>query len=184
MPNSNKYTEAELVTLLKESNEDAFSYLYDCYSAALYGVILKVLSDKILAEDVLQESFLKIWKNIQSYDPEKGRLFTWMIQITRNLTIDTVRSKAHKKQMKIQNVENLVSQSEASKHGREAFDAMGIRKQVNLLNKDHQQLIDLAFFNGFTQKEISERLSIPLGTIKSRMRSAIQELKNIVIRKV
>lgn len=169
--------------MLKESSADAFSYLYDNYSEALYGAILKVISDQTLAEDILQEVFVKIWNNIQSYDPAKGRLFTWMINIARNHTIDTTRSRSFKKQAMIQNTDKSVDVPGASNETRESFDAMGIRKQVNLLNEDHQQLIDLAYFNGFTQKEISEQLSIPIGTVKSRMRAAIIELKKILFRK-
>ncbi|MEO7315473.1 MAG: sigma-70 family RNA polymerase sigma factor [Ginsengibacter sp.] len=182
MPNSVKYTEEELVSLLKESNAEAFSYLYDSYSGALYGAILKVITDQTLAEDILQEVFVKIWNNIQTYDSSKGRLFTWMINIARNHTIDTTRSKGFKKQSKIQSSENSVDESGTHNEIRESFDAMGIRKQVNLLKEDHQQLIDLAYFNGLTQKEISEQLSIPIGTVKSRMRAAIIELKKIVFR--
>ena len=183
MPDSIKYTEVELITLLKESNADAFSYLYDNYSGALYGAILKVISDRDLGEDILQEVFVKIWNNIQSYNPEKGRLFTWMINIARNHTIDTVRSKGYKKQSKIQTGENTVDHSGAHVEVREDFDAMGIRNQVELLNEDQQQLINLAYFNGFTQKEISEQLAIPIGTVKSRMRAAILQLKKIVFKK-
>lgn len=183
MLNSNKYTEANLVALLKEGNAEGFTYLYDNYSGALYGSILKVISDRTLAEDILQEVFVKIWNNIQSYDEEKGRLFTWMINITRNHAIDITRSKGFKKQTKIQSGENSVDQSGAHIQVREDFDALGIRKQVNLLKEDQQELIDLAYFNGFTQKEISEHLLIPIGTVKSRMRAAIQELKKIVFRK-
>ena len=183
MPESINYTETEMVALLKESNAEAFSYLYDNYSGALYGAILKVISDRSLAEDILQEVFVKIWNKIQSYDSEKGRLFTWMINIARNHTIDTVRSKGYKKQSKIQNGENTVDQSGAHVEVREDFDALGIRKQVNLLNGDQQQLIDLAYFNGYTQKEISEQLGIPIGTVKSRMRAAILQLKKIVFKK-
>ena len=183
MANLNKYTEEELVALLKQGDANAFSYLYDNYSGALYGVIMKVISDRILGEDVLQEIFVKIWNNVKTYDPGKGRLFTWMVNIARNHTIDTVRSKSYKKQAKIQDTQNNVDHSAAHVNVRENFDAMGLRKQVNLLKEDQQQIIDMAYFNGFTQKEISEQLSLPLGTVKSRMRSAIQELKKIVFNK-
>ncbi len=183
MQNSIKYSEEELIALLKESNAESFSYLYDNYSGALFGAILKVISDQTLAEDILQEVFVKIWNNIQSYDSSKGRLFTWMINIARNHTIDTTRSKGYKKQSLIQNSEYSVYESGAQSEIRESFDAIGIRKQVNLLKEDHQQLIDMAYFNGFTQKEISDQLSIPIGTVKSRMRAAVIELKKIVFRK-
>ena len=178
-----KHTEDELIALLKESDAQAFSYLYDSYSGALYGAILKVISDQTLAEDILQEAFVKIWNNIQSYESPKGRLFTWMINITRNHTIDITRSKGFKKQSKIQTSEFSVDESGARSGTRESFDTIGIRKQVDLLKEDHQQLIDMAYYNGFTQKEISEQLSLPIGTVKSRMRAAIIELKKIVLRK-
>ena len=93
MPEIKKYSEEELIYLLKNRDQPAFSYLYDNYSGALFGIIYKMLEDRELAEDVLQEAFVKIWNNFSNYDSLKGRLFTWMLNITRNLTIDTVRSK-------------------------------------------------------------------------------------------
>ena len=91
--NDTKYTEAELIALLKSRQQPAFGYLYDNYSAALYAVVLAIVPDKEIANDVLQEAFIKIWRQIDSYDAAKGRLFTWMIHIARNASIDMVRSK-------------------------------------------------------------------------------------------
>jgi RNA polymerase sigma-70 factor, ECF subfamily len=99
-----KYTEDELVMLLKGKNEQAFAYLYDNYSAAINGVIYRMVDNVELAEDVLQETFVKIWNNLSNYDPLKGRLFTWMINIAKNLAIDTLRSKGFKKQQKISQI--------------------------------------------------------------------------------
>ncbi|HWH62201.1 MAG TPA: sigma-70 family RNA polymerase sigma factor [Ginsengibacter sp.] len=175
-----KYSEEELVYLLKGRDQSAFSYLYDNYSAALYGVIYKMLENRELAEDVLQESFLKIWNNFSNYDSLKGRLFTWMLNITRNLTIDTIRSKGYKKQSKIQNSENAVNNISDKANTAESFDALGIRKHLTLLKNDQKQIIDLAYFDGLTQDEISKTLNIPLGTVKTRMRAAIIELRNVL----
>ncbi|MEO6837179.1 MAG: sigma-70 family RNA polymerase sigma factor [Ginsengibacter sp.] len=180
MPETIKYSEGDLVELLKINDRSAFEYLYDNYSGALYGIILKIISDHTLAEDILQEAFVKIWNNFSGYDPSKGRLFTWMLNITRNLTIDTTRSKSFKKQSKIQNSENAVDYSSNNRNENERFDALGIRKQVALLKEDQKQIIDLAYFEGFTQEEISQRLGIPLGTVKTRMRAAISVLKKIL----
>ncbi|MEP6628752.1 MAG: sigma-70 family RNA polymerase sigma factor, partial [Ginsengibacter sp.] len=108
MPEKVKYSEEELIELLRNGDQSAFSYLYDNYSGALYNIIYKMLEQTELAEDVLQEAFVKIWNNFSSYDSSKGRLFTWMVNITRNLTIDTIRSKSFRKQSKIQNSENAV----------------------------------------------------------------------------
>lgn len=175
-----KYTEQELVLSLQQQDKQAFSYLYDNYSAALFGLIYKMVNEKELAEDILQEAFVKIWNNFSNYDSTKGRLFTWMINITRNLTIDTLRSKSYKKQSKIYSDENSVNNYSENINSVEKFDAMGIRKQLTLLKKEQKELIDLAYFGGFTQNEISIQLNIPLGTVKTRMRAAIIELRRIL----
>ncbi len=180
MPDTIKYNEEELVSSLKNGDQSAFGYLYDHYSGALYGIIFRIVNNNELAEDILQEAFVKIWDNFQSYDASKGRLFTWMLNITRNLSIDTLRGKSYKKQTKIQSTENAVNDAANNTNENDRFDALGIRKQVSLLKEDQKQIIDLAYFEGFTQKEISQKLAIPLGTVKTRMRTAISELKKIL----
>ena len=184
MPPIKKYSEEELILLLKTGDQSAFSYLYDNYAGALNTVICKLISDQHLAEDILQEAFVKIWNNFPNYDSLKGRLFTWMLNITRNLTIDTIRSKGYRKQAKIQNsgnaVDNTVDTISSNTNTIESFDALGIRKHLTLLKDDQKQIIDLAYFGGFTQDEISKQLAIPLGTVKTRMRTAIMELRKIL----
>lgn len=175
-----KYTEEELVRLLQNKDTQAFNYLYDNYSGALYGLIYKMVEDKELAEDILQEAFLKIWNNIGTYDSIKGRLFTWMLNITRNLTIDTLRSKGYKKQDKIYHNEISVNNFVDNSGGVEKFDSLGIRKYLAQLKNDQRQIIDLAYFSGFTHEEIARQLSIPLGTVKTRMRAAIFELRKLL----
>ena len=180
MPDTITYSEDQLIELLKSGDESAFRYLYDHYSGALNGVVFRMINDKTLAEDILQEAFVKIWNNFSTYDASKGRLFTWMLNITRNLTIDTIRSKSYKKQSKIQSSENAVAYASNNLNEKERFDAMGIRKQTVLLKEDQKQVIDLAYFEGLTQEEISQKLKIPLGTVKTRMRTAISVLKKIL----
>jgi RNA polymerase sigma-70 factor (ECF subfamily) len=175
-----KYTEEELVALLQSKDQKAFSYLYDNYAAALNGVIFRMVENRELAEDILQEAFVKIWNNFSNYDTMKGRLFTWMLNITRNLTIDTLRSKGYKKQGKISSDENSVSNYTDDSKSAERFDAMGLRKQLVNLKPEQRSIIDLAYFNGFTQDEIAKAMGIPLGTVKTRMRSAILELRKIL----
>jgi RNA polymerase sigma factor (sigma-70 family) len=174
-----KYSEEELVQELQSRNQQAFSYLYDNYAAALNGVIFRLVEDKELAEDILQEAFVKIWNNFSSYDSTKGRLFTWMLNLTKNLTIDTLRSKGYKKQSKISGDENAVSNL-SDNTGAEKFDALGIRKQLENLKPAQRNIINMAYFNGYTQDEISKEMGIPLGTVKTRMRSAILELRKML----
>ena len=175
-----KYNESELVALLQNGDQKAFNYLYDNYSAAIYGVIFKMVENKELAEDILQEAFIKFWNNFKNYDATKGRLFTWMLNITRNLTIDTLRSKDYKKQHKIYGNENSVNELSDKSRSVDRFDSLGIRKHLTYLKNDQKQIIDLAYFSGLTQDEISKELSIPLGTVKTRMRTAILELRKLL----
>ncbi len=175
-----KYSESELVSLLRNRDKQAFSYLYDNYSEALFGVVYRMVEDKELAEDILQDVFVKIWNNFSNYDNLKGRLFTWMLNITRNLTIDTLRSKGYKKQSKIRNTENSVDNFADNSSGADRFDSLGIWKHLAHLKNDQKQIIDLAYFSGLTQDEIAKQLSIPLGTVKTRMRTAIIELRKIL----
>jgi RNA polymerase sigma-70 factor (ECF subfamily) len=175
-----KYNEDELVMLLQKQDQQAFSYLYDNYAPALNGIIFRLVENKTLSEDILQEAFIKIWNNFSSYDKSKGRLFTWMMNLTRNLAIDTLRSKGYKKQNKISGDENSVNNLQDTSAGMDKFDAMGIRKQLSNLKPDQRIIIDLAYFNGLTQDEIAKEIGIPLGTVKTRMRTAIQELRRIL----
>ena len=172
------YTEVELILGLKAGNEKFFGYLYDHYSPALYGIALKVVSDEALAGDVLQEIFLKIWRGIDRYETDKGRLFTWMINIARNTAIDTLRSKAHKTGQKVNEPGNSALMDQLAVHL--SVDHLGLAKVVEQLNQEQRVIIDLAYYKGCTQEEISKLLDIPLGTVKTRMRNAIIQLRNIL----
>lgn len=170
-----KYSEPELVMLLKQRHQSSFSYLYDNYSSALYTVILNVVKDETIAADTLQEVFVKIWKQIESYDDTKGRLFTWMMNVARNASIDTVRSKAF--QNSKQNNELTENHNDTLGSTQTNTDTIGLRKIVYTLKEEHRTLIELSYFQGYTQDEISKMLQIPLGTVKTRMRTALTQLR-------
>lgn len=173
-----KYSESELVQLLKQRQQTAFSYLYDNYSAALLSVIVGVVADTELANDVLQEVFIKIWRQIESYDDAKGRLFTWMLNVARNASIDTVRSKSYQNSQ--QNQELTETTYDAGGTTQIQIDQMGLRKVVHQLKDEYKVLVELAYFQGFTQDEISKILDIPLGTVKTRLRTALIQLRTVI----
>ena len=164
--------------MLKSRDSKAFSYLYDNYSGSLYTIIAQLVDDMEIANDVLQEVFINIWKKIESYDPEKGRLFTWMLNIARNAAIDEVRSKgfrdSQKNQSLSQNVDNLAAVTAP------AVDDVGLRKVLTRLKGELRVLVDLSYFQGFTHEEISKALNIPLGTVKTRIRSALIQLRTMI----
>lgn len=174
------YTEAELIQGLRAHDQQVFSYLYDHYSPALYGVILKVINDENIGADILQEVFLKIWRSIEKYDADKGRLFTWMLNIARNTAIDALRSKAYKLEQKIQEIGNDVYSHTSHLTVNPSVDHLGLVKVLEKLSKEQRVIIDLAYFKGCTQEEIAKVLDIPLGTVKTRMRNAIIQLRNIL----
>jgi RNA polymerase sigma factor (sigma-70 family) len=172
------YEESELVTLLKQRQEEAFSYLYDHYSAALYSVIVSIIPDRELSNDILQEVFIKIWRQIETYDTTKGRLFTWMLNVARNASIDALRSKSF--QQNQQNRELKESIYETAPSTQTNVDKIGLRKMVYKLKEEYRVLVELSYFEGFTQDEISRMLNIPLGTVKTRLRTALIQLKQVI----
>ncbi len=131
-----------------------------------------------MANDVLQEVFIKIWKQIESYDKTKGRLFTWMLNIARNSGIDMVRSKNYQKAK--QNHELTENVYEAGGSIENNTDTIGLRKLVYTLKEDYRVLVELSYFEGYTQDEIAKMLSIPLGTVKTRLRAALIQLKKVI----
>ena len=171
------YTEAELLQGLQSHDQQAFSFLYDHYSKALFSIILPIIPQQELAEDVLQEVFVKIWQNIQSYDETKGRLYTWMLNIARNLSIDRTRSKYFNNRSKTTELsENVYNVRQVEIR----MDDVGLKKTLSNLPEENRRLLELAYFQGYTQEEISKILNIPLGTVKTRIRSTIIQLRKIL----
>ena len=154
-------------------------YLYDNYSAVLYGVILNGVKNEAVAEDVLQEVFIKIWKNMQGYDPDRGRLYTWMINIARNSVIDYLRSRQNQKDSRNQPIDDSQKDLHNYNPSEQKTDNIGLRQLVEKLPPNHKEVIDMVYFKGYTQDETSRELKIPLGTVKTRVRSAIITLRSL-----
>jgi RNA polymerase sigma factor (sigma-70 family) len=175
--NTVQYTEAGLVQAIKQHDKAAWHHLYLNYRGALYNAILQVLPDTETANDVLQETFVQIWKNIDKYDEGKGRLFTWMLKLTRNMAINQTRTKNFKVHSKNEDITNYVTYIEEKAPQQTGINNIGLRQQVHKLRPEFKDVIELSYFQGFKQEEISEILKIPLGTVKTRLRNAIIELR-------
>ncbi|MBS1584781.1 MAG: sigma-70 family RNA polymerase sigma factor [Bacteroidetes bacterium] len=163
--------------LLQQRSEAAFNYLYQNYSGVLYGIVHKVIFDEQTAQDVLQEVFVKIWNNISQYDPAKGRIYTWMLNIARNAAIDKLRSKGEVMKGKIRTGDDIVDNIGRTMKTEQATDTIGLRRVVGELEPQYRAIVELAYFKGYTMDEISKTLDIPLGTVKTRMRHAMQLLR-------
>jgi len=169
-----------LISLLKKRERQGLAYLYDHYSAALFGVITRIVTNKDQAEEVLQDVFLKIWDRIDQYDPERGRLFTWMLNIARNQAIDKTRSGEINKGKKTDPLDNLVSGIDKRDASELYVEAIGLKEVLIRLPEEQQFVVNYLYFKGYTQSELAEEFGIPLGTVKTRLRMAMIELRTIL----
>jgi RNA polymerase sigma-70 factor (ECF subfamily) len=170
------YEENELIAALRQKDNQAFGYLYDHYSGALHGVIRQIVDDTELANDVLQDTYVNIWKRIETYDESKGRLFTWMLNIARNAAIDKTRSKGFQQSQRQIPLDGEIIQPSI----RAGIDDYGLKKIILKLKDEQRLLIDLSFFQGYTHEQIATALHIPLGTVKTRIRSALTQLRGLL----
>jgi len=169
------------VGLLQQRNEKAFGYLYDNYAAALNGVVLPIVNnDEQTASDILQEVFVNVWKKIEFYDASKGRLFTWLLNIARNAAIDKIRSKAFRNSQQTTSISENIEMNTGAPASQPNVDYIGLKKVLSKLKEEYRTLIDLSYFQGFTHDEIAKALNIPLGTVKTRIRTALIQLKTMI----
>ena len=171
--------EKELIESLRRKSREGYEALYDMYSPALFGIIHRIVQVEKISEDVLQETFIRIWNSFESYDPGKGALFTWLLNIARNLAIDKVRSKAYRNESQNQDSENLVNKLDTLRNTSYNPDLMGIREMVEKLKPEQKTIVDLIYLKGFTHMEAADELKLPLGTVKTRLRSGILELRKL-----
>jgi len=171
------FSEADLVNSLKNKSESGFKLLYENYSASLLGVICRIIPDESLAQDILQDAMILIWNNIDKYDVSKGRLFTWILKLTRNLAIDTLRSKRYNNKGRTDDLQDNFDAIDYMKSNTINTDIIGLRKLTTILPPKVSVVLDKVFFQGYTHVDAAKELNIPLGTVKSRINHAITVLR-------
>ena len=169
-------TEKKIINYLHSGDKRALNLLYENYSNSLYGVIVKITINEEIAQDALQETFIKIWKNAAKYDSSKAKLFTWLFRIARNTAIDKLRSFNNRYKKEVQIDTSNVYILPASNLNQDVLD---IKEHVGKLEEKYQIVLDALFFQGMTQQEASDELDIPLGTIKSRLKIGLRELRKV-----
>jgi RNA polymerase sigma factor (sigma-70 family) len=173
----NHIPEPTLISRLRSKDRSALDYLYDHYSGALYGVIFRIVKKEEIAEEVLQDVFLKIWTRFDNYDDQKGKLFTWLVNIARNQAIDKTRSREMSKEQKTSGIENVVSRIDSKDYIEQQIEGIGVKDILKNLSEDQRFVVDHLYFKGYTQSELAEEFDIPLGTVKTRLRLAMQQLR-------
>ena len=166
-----------LISNFKKKDVKAFEILYEMYYKNILGVVFNIVRDKATAEEVTQDAFIKAWNKADTYSEKKGRFFTWILNIARNASIDKVRSKDFKNASKNLDGQIFVDILGTHDNLNTATDAIGIKKFVNQLAETCKSIIELLYFKGYTQKEASESLKMPLGTVKTKSRNCINSLR-------
>lgn len=146
----------------------------------MYGVILRIVHSKEYTEEIIQDVFVKIWNSIHQYDSSKGRFYTWMINIARNTAIDYLKSKGFQNGLKNQEFSDVVYNFTELSTTNQSLDFVGFSNVLDHLEVDKKELINLAYYEGYTHVEISKKLKIPLGSVKTKMRVALMKLKELL----
>ena len=161
----------------------AFRALYDRYGNLVYSAALRVVRDAQIAEDMVQEIFLRIWRKPDSYVAQRGRFVTWLTSVTRNRAVDEIRSRGRRFRYETASPEEQERELAAPDTNDPALTAeLADQRRLILaalaqIPQEQRQIIELAYFGGFTQQEIAQRLSQPLGTVKTRIRLGMQKLR-------
>ena len=171
-----------LVSHFQSKDMKAFEKLYAMYSENICGVINTIVKNTDLAEEICQDVFMKAWNNAESYNASKGRFFTWIMNIARNAAIDELRSKSNKNSKQNLSSDFFVNILESKDDLNSQMDTIGIQNLLKNLKEKCVQIIELLYFKGYTQKEAAEELEIPVGTVKTRNRNCISQIRgNIAI---
>lgn len=171
--------ESKISELLANQDKEAVALIFINYGSLLLNVINRVLRDDAMSEDVLQSVLLKIWQNGHKFNSSKGSLFTWLVRISKNAAIDKTRTKDFRLSQQSKNGIEVVSIANTVA-AEDEMERLYARQLIAQLPQDQKVLINMSFFEGYTHKEICEKLNIPLGTVKTRIRTAIKHLRSII----
>ena len=177
-----RLSEDKLVAGLKNNDDIAMSALYQMYSESLYKVISTIVVIEEVAQDLLQETFIKIWKSFSMYDSTKGRLYTWMARLARNLSIDYLRSSNHRNSSACEDLSEVTQQIDKTFQILYNPDLIGVKDMTRILNVDQKSALDLVYFKGYTHVQAAEELNITLGILRSRLQSSINILRKTYTR--
>jgi RNA polymerase sigma-70 factor (ECF subfamily) len=168
-----------LVALAARSEQSALAELYDRYGRTAYGLALRILRDQTLAEDAVQEAFLAVWRTASRFVPERGRASTWILTLVHRRAVDAVRREQRRRTDSLERAEEPAVEGveeDASLH----FQRERVQAALSRLPDAQREALELAYYGGFSQSELAERLGQPLGTIKSRMFGGLSRMRELL----
>ena len=173
--------DVELLKAIAAKDEAALAQLYDRYRVILFGLLMRILNNREEAEDVLQEVFLQVWRKAEDFDEERGRPFTWLVTLGRSRGIDRLRTLASRERVVEAGAKEVVEQiSDAASDAFKSEQRGLVNKALDQLPDEQKRTLMLAYFDGLTQSEIATRLGAPLGTVKTRMRTGLTNLRELL----
>ena len=185
VPDYTGYDDPALLALIARSQEGALAQLYDRYSRLVFSLAFAIVHDQATAEEITLDVFMRIWQKASMYRPEQAKVSTWLTHITRNHAIDVLRRQASKTEQHVIDWEgeilpdNMPGRSPA-KSAEDSLQRQQIRSALGQLPPEQRQVLFMAYFDGYTQTQIAEALKQPLGTIKTRVRLAMQKLRDLL----
>ncbi|HZJ44511.1 MAG TPA: sigma-70 family RNA polymerase sigma factor [Pyrinomonadaceae bacterium] len=180
-PEEAQIDDVALLKAIAGKDEKALSQLYDRYRVVLFGLLVRILNNREEAEDVLQEVFLQVWRRARDYDVDRGRPFTWLVTLARSRGIDRLRSVASRERVAAASARDPVEETSDAIADAVRSEQRGIvTSALSQLPEEQQRPLVLAYFDGLTQSEIAERLGAPLGTVKTRMRTGMLKLREVL----
>jgi len=170
--------DAELAAQVAQGNEKAFLAIYDRYASRVHALTLRILSDPMLAEEATQDTFLKLWNRAHLFSAERGSLLLWLLTIARRVALDRLRLEGRRPLLSDSNdIEDVWDQLPDGNSLSEEHRWRSLYFAVQSLSLEHRQVIELAYYQGLSQSEIAETLGWPLGTVKTRLRAALEKLR-------
>ena len=173
--------DVEWLHAIARGDERALASLYDQYARILFGLILRILNDREEAEDVLQEVFLQVWRRAKDFDEARGRPFTWLVTLARSRAIDRLRSLNSRQRAATEAAREVSEEiSDAAADAQKSEQGEIVRRALAELPEEQRRALLLAYYEGLSQSEIAVRLGTPLGTVKTRMRSGLMKLRELL----
>jgi RNA polymerase sigma-70 factor, ECF subfamily len=180
-PEQAQITDVDLLKAIARRDESALAAIYDRYRVILFGLLVRILNSREEAEDVLQEVFLQVWHRAADFDETRGRPFTWLVTVTRSRGIDRLRSLAARERVAIAGSKEATEEvSDAASDAYASEQRELVSNALDQLPEEQRRALVLAYFEGLSQSEIAAKLGAPLGTVKTRMRSGLMKLRELL----
>jgi len=180
-PHTEHLSDHGLLALTARGDREAFARLYDMYSAVAYSLAVRIVRDRDLAADVVQDAFVTVWNQAAKFEASRGQPSSWILTLTHHKAVDMVRREQRRRAEPLEAGAELVDTAPpVDERAWQGVAREQVRQAMQKLPDPHREVLELAYFAGFSQSELAERLSLPIGTVKSRTFAAMTSLRRLL----